>query len=205
MIGHGGRFNADQLEAFARPTAETLEALGRDFAAKLAPVDALRVTYSRAEALVRNLRSSAKPVPAQTMKRAEQALARARTAFETSAKALQAEIDGRLRSAAPGAERLVRDVHTEAETDRLELTEGPQRDTNAWKKRQTLQPDWLIEGFRYECVNTNYDAALAARMSESRASTTMYQRLRSAYERLRPAVSDAERLPATPFVPDSDE
>ncbi len=193
-VERSGELTIEQLTALARPVEAELQRITSAVERRLVVVEAARVVVNGLERDLFALEHGRPAGTPQQIAALKQRLARATTALERLATPFQADADARLAPLRPTIDRIVR----EAQADYAGANTGPDRDLDRW-----LGPSGPVrrfhEAFQGDCVNTNHLASFLAHEEEARVSVTTYQRVRKAYERLRPNVPAAQRLPREPI------
>ena len=184
---------SEQLTELAGPVGAELERITADVERRLVPVEAARVAVNRLENEIFRLQHGRPVGTPRQLAAARRRLADATAVLERLATRFQADVDPRLAPLRPTIDRVLR----EAQADSAAASAGPDADMDRW-----LGPPGrvrsIIEAFRVDCVNGNHIASMSARTEEARVSVTTYQRVRQAYERLRPHIPAGQRLPSQP-------
>jgi hypothetical protein len=122
-------------------------------------------------------------------------------AFAPAAASVEADIGKRLGNRA-AVEGVIEGALAEAVADVAEISTGAQADSDKYLASYGPLGQYVASFLAFECPQTIYVASMAHRSAEAEASTTMYTRLRHAYERLQPSQPSGKRFPYGPVTGD---
>lgn len=225
---HSGQMSPDELARLATGPAETLERIRDGFRPRLNTGDELRGRVTRVEGRIAGLereirghettirehegrttteartavREARVAIQAARAKIAEERrdLPGLRAAYDRHMTAMERDIDAEVERRLPNVRSTISEVRAEALRDQQDARDLPTRDVD-----RAYGDPGSIRRFLNEWNPLDWGGSLdlendrrMVRSSEAERSITLYQRLRTNYESLRPRARD--RFPSEPFV-----